>query len=243
MLTTKVKEIDFTFCTKSFISLIDEYPESYGCNVFVDIVSGSKRKNLSELLIKSKYYGIHSDVSKNYLKMCMLYLIECNLVSKKESKYSVLTLTSNGKKWLLHNNPSLIVQILLPQELSGELEKTDEKILVAKVKKVPTHIQSYELFQTEKKSIDEIANIRGLTNKTIESHLVDCLKSNLSLDIDRLGFSKEKAELVLGVISTLNGDISKLKLIKEKCEQLYIDNITLLDVTYFDIKCVIAIMK
>ena len=94
--------------------------------MFVDIVSGSKRKNLSELLIKSKYYGIHSDVTKNYLKMCMLYLIECNLVSKKEGKYSVLTLTSNGKKWLLHNNPTLIVQILLPQELSGELEKSDE---------------------------------------------------------------------------------------------------------------------
>jgi len=117
------------------------------------------------------------------------------------------------------------------------------KILVTKVKKIPTHIQSYELFQTEKKNIDEIANIRGLTNMTIESHLVDCLKSNLPLDIDRWGFTKEKAELVLGVISTLNGDISKLKLIKEKCEQLYIDNITLLDITYFDIKVVIALMK
>lgn len=254
MLTNNIKEIDFTFCTKSFISLINEYPESYGCNVFVDIVSGSKRKNLPELLIESKYYGIHFDVTKDYLKMCMLYLIECNLVSKKEGKYSVLTLTSNGKKWLLCNNQSLIVQIVLPQELSVELEKTDilnlelqpkkeKKIPVSKIPKIPTHIQSYELFQTEKKTIDEIANIRNLTNKTIETHLADCLKSGLNLDIDRLGYTKEKHELVLEVIASLNGDISKLKPIKEKCEQLKIDNKTLLDITYFDIKCVIALIK
>ena len=43
--------------------------------------------------------------------------------------------------------------------------------------------------------------------------------------------------------TSLNGNISKLKLIKEKCEQLKIDNKTLLDITYFDIKCVIALMK
>jgi hypothetical protein len=158
MLTNNIKEINFTFCTKSFISLINEYPESYGCygcNVFVDIVSGSKRKNLPELLIKSKYYGIHFDVTKNYLKMCMLYLIECNLVSKKEGKRSVLMLTSNGKKWLLHDNPTLIVQIVLPQKLCCDLEKSEnlenKKLPVIKTSKIPTHIQSYELFQTEKK--------------------------------------------------------------------------------------------
>ncbi len=249
MLTNNIKEINFTFCTKSFISLINEYPESYGCNVFVDIVSGSKRKKLPKLLIESKYYGIHFDVTKDYLKMCMLYLIECNLVSKKEGKYSVLTLTSNGKKWLLHNNPSLIVQIILHQELSLELEKTDILSLEPKnekkihVTKIPTHIQSYELFQTEKKTIDEIANIRNLTKMTIESHLAVCLKSGLNLDIDRSGYTKEKHELILEVISSLNGDISKLKPIKAKCEQLKIDNKTLLEITYFDIKCVIALMK
>ena len=250
MLTNNVKGIDFTFCTQSFISLINEYPESYGCNVFVDIVSGSKRKNLPQLLIDSKYYGIHFDISKDYLKMCMLYLLECNLVSKKEGKYSVLTLTSNGKKWLMHNNPSLIIQILLPQELCGEIEKSDILSLELKkisVTKVPTHIQSYELFQTEKKTIDEIASIRGFTNSTIENHLAECLKSKLPLDIHRLGFTKEKSELILGIIATLNGDISKLKPIKDECEKLIISNIDnnkkLLDITYFDIKCVIALLK
>lgn len=245
MLTNNVKEIDFTFYTKTFISLINEYPESYGCNVFIDIVSGSKRKNLPETLTKSKYYDIHSDVPKDYLKTCMSYLIECNLVNKKEGKYSVLTLTSNGKKWLSHNNPSLIIQIILPQELSVELEKSDilslelqsKKEKKISVIKIPTHIQSYELFQTEKKTITEIANIRNLTNKTIENHLADCLKSGLNLDIDRLGYTKEKHELVLEVIASLNGDINKLKPIKEKCEKLNTN------ITYFDIKCVIALLK
>jgi hypothetical protein len=247
MLTNNVKEIDFTFCTKSFISLINENPESYGCNVFVDIVSGSKRKNLPDLLIKSKYYGIHSDITKDYLKMCMLYLLECNLVSKKEGKYSVLTLTSNGKKWLLHDNPTLIVKIVLPQELCCDLEKSEilenKKLSVVKTSKIPTHIQSYELFQTEKKTINEIANIRGFTNSTIENHLADCLKSGLHLDFDRLGYTKEKHELILEVITNLNSNISKLKTIKDQCEKLKIDNKTSLDITYFDIKCVIALMK
>lgn len=246
MLTNNIKEIDFTFYTKTFISLINEYPESYGCNVFIDIVSGSKRKNLPEILTKSKYYDIHSDVPKDYLKTCMSYLIECNLVNKKEGKYSVLTLTSNGKKWLLHNNPSLIVQIILPQELSVGLEKSDilsleskkeKKMAATKISKIPTHIQTYELFQTEKKTITEIANIRNLTDKTIENHLAECLKSGLNLDIDRLGYTKEKHELILEVIASLNGDISKLKPIKEICEKLNIN------ITYFDIKCVIALMK
>lgn len=154
MLTNNIKEIDFTFCTKSFLSLINEYSESYGCNIFVDIVSGSNRKNLPTSLMKSKYYNIHYDVTKDYLKMCMLYLIECNLISKKEDKYSILSLTSNGKKWLLHSNPTLVVKIVLPEELSVELDKSDvldltpkkeKKISVAKVPKILTHIQSYEL--------------------------------------------------------------------------------------------------
>jgi hypothetical protein len=58
-----------------------------------------------------------------------------------------------------------------------------------------------------------------------------------------LGYTKEKHELILEVVATLDGDISKLKRIKERCEKLKIDNKTSLDITYFDIKCVIALMK
>jgi len=237
MLTNNVKEIDFTFYAKTFICLINEYPESYGCNVFIDIISGSKRKNLPEILVKSKYYSIHSDVSKNHLKTCLSYLINSNLI-KKTGDYSVLILTSNGKKWLLHDNPTLVVKIFLPQELCGELEETNIVNLQTQPKREPSYIQTYELFHNQNKTIHEIANIRGLTNKTIEDHLVDCLKSGLDLDVNRIGFTKEKQESILKVIKSLNSDVNKLKPIKDACE-----NLKLLDITYFDIKCTIIFMK
>jgi hypothetical protein len=240
MLTNNVKEIDFTFYAKTFICLIDEYPESYGCNVFIDIVSGSKRKNLPEILVKSKYYSIHSDVSKDHLKTCMSYLIDSNLI-KKTGDYSVLILTSNGKKWLLHDNPTLIVKIFLPQELCGELEDINIVNLetqAKKEKKGPSYIQTYELFHNQNKTVHEIANIRSLTNKTIEDHLIDCLKSGLNLDFNRLGLTKEKQESILKIIKSLNSDVIKLKPIKDACEKL-----NLLDITYFDIKCTIIFMK
>lgn len=260
MLTHIAKEIDFTFCAKSFISLINEYSESYGSNVFVDIVSGSKRKNLPEILTESKYFGIHSDVTKDYLKMCILYLLECNLVSKASGKYSVLSLTSNGLLWLQHDNPTLNVHIMLSEELCGDLiesknevkeskdikPKKVRKVNMDKPNKIPTHIQSYELFHTQNKSLEEVMSVRDLSQITIENHLIECLKAGLPLDLNRLGFNKEKHEFVNNVIlgEPIKGDVSKLKPIKEECDRLVIaDEKLLFEITYFDIKCAIALMK
>jgi len=246
MSVQNIKEINFTPYAKTFITLIDEYTESYGCNIFVDIVSGSKRKKLPEKLVNSKYYGMHSDVSRTDLKACMSYLLESNLVSKKNGIYSELKLTANGKKWLSHENPQLCLIISLSTELCEKIEISNQPKTKSKSKnKTPSYIETYELFQNQNKSIDEIANIRDLTNTTVENHLVICLKSGLSLDLNHLGVTIEKKNLILGVISDLN--TNKLTKIKEECEKLKVLNINsnnkYLDITYFDIKCVIALMK
>ncbi|NIO44953.1 MAG: hypothetical protein GTN36_05380, partial [Candidatus Aenigmarchaeota archaeon] len=55
----------------------------------------------------------------------------------------------------------------------------------------------------------------NISGKTVDSHLVACFKAGKKLDLDRLGFTKDKYELIK---KTINGmkNVSMLRFIKQK---------------------------
>ena len=97
-------------------------------------------------------------------------------------------------------------------------------------------MHTYNLFQIENKTIDDIINIRHLTLITIENHLAKCVQDGLPLNMDKLGHSEKYHEMIIKIINSppINNDISKLRPIKNKCPS---------EVTYSMIKCSIALIQ
>ena len=118
--------------------------------------------------------------------------------------------------------------ITIPENIS-----IPQKELTSKSTKSPkgsTKIDSYNLY-IEGKSIDEIAKIRNLKRQTIEEHLIYCLENNMELDLEK-DIHTEFKDKIIDTIKTIG--IDKLKPIKEALPR---------DVSYFDIRYYITIMK
>jgi len=239
------QKLDITECTTSLLSMINDHNGLHGKATIIDVLSGSKRKDLK--LTDTKYYGMYQDRKKSYLKLCLQYLVDCNLIVKSKGKFPTLSLTEHGEKWLKSENPYLVIQVLLPADLAvGMLEdmsnNTKKAVKNKKGDKKSSYLHTYDLFQ-QGKTLDEIAEIRNLTKMTIDGHLAECLKSGLDIDIEKLGYSKEKHTRIVEIIKSepINGNTKKLKPIKDECDKQSIDK-EQEEITYFDIKCVLALM-
>lgn len=94
---------------------------------------------------------------------------------------------------------------------------------VIKEKKEETHIATYNLYNSGK-SIDEIADIRGLTRTTIENHLLKCYENDLDIDLTRCINTQYENDIV-SAITKLGSE--KLRPLKDILPE---------EVSYFDIK-------
>ena len=130
----------------------------------------------------------------------------------KLSKYGNIFIKTI-KNYITENNISVIPEQKAKKRSSEKMPKEDTKII------------SYNLYVSGK-SIDEIANERGLSKNTIESHLLACLENGMELDLEKeihLQF-KDKIE---NTIKTLG--IEKLRPIKDALG----DEISYLDIKYY----------
>lgn len=111
---------------------------------------------------------------------------------------------------------------------SGNL--TSKKLKLPKEKrptKEETKITTYNLYISGK-TIPEIINLRGLTQITIEKHLIDCYKDGLEIDLKKYIHTQYEKE-ICNMIHFMKG--AKLRDIKANLP---------LEVTYFDINYYIA---
>lgn len=93
-------------------------------------------------------------------------------------------------------------------------------------KKIPTHLSTYELF-SDGKSIEEIAEARGIAKDTALTHLVKCHDEDMEVDLQQF-LNPAHEPLILGAIEQVGAE--KLKPIKEILPK---------EVTYFEIRYVI----
>lgn len=96
-----------------------------------------------------------------------------------------------------------------------------------KEKGEPTHLESLHYFQ-QNKSVNEIAEIRGLSPVSVENHLIKCALEELELDWGRI-LSDEQQQLILKAAGEVGAD--KLKPLKEALPE---------DITYFMIKAALV---
>jgi len=91
-------------------------------------------------------------------------------------------------------------------------------------KKEDTRVLSYNLYEKEGKTIKEIAEIRGLTPRTVEQHLLDCYERDMDINLEKDVNSNFENEIYTAI---KNWNAEKLRDLKDSLPD---------DVSYFDIK-------
>lgn len=166
------------------------------------------------------------------IEMCILYPTSLDELYRVSGvgKYKA----DNYGKYFLHE----IQKYVEEHQIEKSPEKVTEmatKISSKKIKipkesksdKEPTKITTYNLYMSGK-TIKEIVNLRGLTQATIEKHLIDCYKDGMEIDLEKeihTQYEKEICNMIHFMKGALLRDI--------KAALPY-------EVTYFDINYYIA---
>lgn len=90
--------------------------------------------------------------------------------------------------------------------------------------KVDTKLVSYEFYTKDGKTIKEIAEIRGLTERTVEQHLLDCYENGININLEKEVNANFENEIYKAINKCSSG---RLREIKDMLPN---------EVSYFDIK-------
>lgn len=104
------------------------------------------------------------------------------------NKVSMLSISGVGVN-KLENYGDIFIKTIKQYVDDNDIKLLDKPIKIVESKekssaKEDTKITSYNLFVNDKKSIDEIVEIRGLTRRTIEEHLLKCYENGMEINLD-----------------------------------------------------------
>lgn len=103
-----------------------------------------------------------------------------------------------------------------------------------RIKNIPTpkpdtKLVSYELFTKDGKTIKEIAEIRDLTVRTIEGHLLNCFENGMDIDLESVVNSKFENEIYDAISKCSSGKLREIK-------DMLPDEVSYFDIKYYLIK-------
>ena len=161
------------------------------------------------------------------IQMCMLYPTTINELYNISGvgKYKA----DNYGKYFLYEIEKFVVEHNIQKSsiLITDISKKIKLPKESKSEKEPTKITTYNLYMSGK-SIHEIANLRGLTQTTVERHLIECYKSGMEIDLEKDVHTQYEKE-ICNTLHFMKGSL--LRDIKANLPY---------EVTYFDINYYIA---
>ncbi len=236
---------DFAKEAKLLLQIVNETGNIYGKMIIINILRGSLSKKIPGKFKKLKAYGMGTFHTENWWRIFMAMLINNGYVKENAisrgnafslavTKKALLWLDAKSKnekeEKLMLSVPDEMLKLLpikqqlLPDDIGEVDEDTiDELLEFSKSqdrepdnnkKKGPLDI-TYDMFQKENKSINEIAKELNLKKITVEEHISKLHKKGCDIDTDRLNFTDEIYETVADKIKELNYP-SKLKSIKDE---------------------------
>lgn len=210
---------------KRKIEKVKPKPSGISYNNELFNILSSVRKYLAEQLNVPPFV-IFSD--STLIEMCITYPITLDELYQISGvgKYKA----ENYGKYFLNEIQKFIKEHNIIKNSNIVNEINSKKIKVPKEpksQKEPTIITTYNLYKSGK-TIKEISNLRGLTQATIEKHLIDCYKQGFDIDLEKdihTQYEKEICNMIHFMKGSLLRDIKSAL----PCE-----------VTYFDINYYIA---
>ena len=188
------------------------------------ILSTLRKKLAEELNVPP--FVVFSD--STLIEMCLIYpttLDELYQISGV-GKYKA----DNFGKHFIHEIKNFVDEHNIQKSTNIITDINNKKIKVhkePKSEKEPTKITTYNLYMSGK-TIKEIVNLRGLTQPTIEKHLIDCYKDGMEIDLEKEVHTQYEKE-ICNAIHFMKGAL--LRDIKASLPY---------EVTYFDINYYIA---
>ena len=195
----------------------------YNTDLF-SILSTLRKKLAEELNVPP--FVVFSD--STLIEMCLIYpttLDELYQISGV-GKYKA----DNFGKRFIHEIKNFVDEHNIQKSTNIITDINNKKIKVPKEpksEKEPTKITTYNLYMSGK-TIKEIVNLRGLTQPTIEKHLIDCYKDGMEIDLEKEVHTQYEKE-ICNAIHFMKGAL--LRDIKASLPY---------EVTYFDINYYIA---
>lgn len=195
----------------------------YNTDLF-SILSTLRKKLAEELNVPP--FVVFSD--STLIEMCLIYpttLDELYQISGV-GKYKA----DNFGKRFIHEIKNFVNEHNIQKSTNIITDINNKKIKVPKEpksEKEPTKITTYNLYMSGK-TIKEIVNLRGLTQPTIEKHLIDCYKDGMEIDLEKEVHTQYEKE-ICNAIHFMKGAL--LRDIKASLPY---------EVTYFDINYYIA---
>lgn len=210
---------------KRKIEKVKQKPSGISYNNKLFNILSSVRKYLAEQLNVPPFV-IFSD--STLIEMCITYPITLDELYQISGvgKYKA----ENYGKYFLNEIQKFIKEhnIIKNSNIVNEINSKKIKIpKETKSQKEPTIITTYNLYQSGK-TIKEISNLRGLTQATIEKHLIDCYKQGFDIDLEKDIHTQYEKE-ICNMIHFMKGSL--LRDIKSALPY---------EVTYFDINYYIA---
>lgn len=215
------------FANEAFLFMATMYETGniYGMSNIVNILRGANIKRLPTKFKKLKAFGMGKNYSEQWWKILCRMLVNEDMIREQSYKggYSfTIKLTNKGMLWLKDKNRTLLLDI--PDEME-KIMKTNKLVIVTKTTKTSkpattsnkmgsTVDTTYDMFQKQGKTIEEIVKERNTSEKTIGNHLVQSYKDGKKLDLGRLGFTEEMYKKIKAIIENSKSD--RLRDIKKK---------------------------
>jgi superfamily II DNA helicase RecQ len=242
--------IDVGTEVKYFLELIQSFSGKFGKTMFINVLMGVNSQKIPAHLRSHENYGIGKNHRIDWWKTCVQHIINHQLVTEKANPGgfgSILYIAQEGLTWLNQNqsNPSFLIKenratsgSLTQSTPSHRINRTNNSSSTTAQSMIshltPTQLETYNLLKNGH-NVKEIMNIRKLSISTIEGHIAAILENSYQVDFQQLEYTDDKYNEIAKIINEqLNGDVSKLAPIKALCPP---------DVTYFEIKCTVAIYK
>jgi ATP-dependent DNA helicase RecQ len=189
----------------------------FGKKVLAGTLRGSAAKNVMQAhLNELSTYGLLKDMRQEDILIFIDALCAARCLRVSPGEYPTVSITELGERVMREQER---IDLALSE---GPGLKTEEE------RPLPnTALQTYTLFRNGH-SVEDIATQRNLVTNTVESHLIECIASGLTVDISKLVSASDRSEIEKAVAEH---GTDKLKPIRESLPE---------NITYNMIRFVVA---
>jgi ATP-dependent DNA helicase RecQ len=160
----------------------------FGKNLLAATLRGSAAKNVMRAhLNELSTYGLLKEMRQDDILFFIDALVTARCLRVSPGEYPTVSVTELGDRVMREQEH---VDLVLPNDTpKGRQVSASEE-----VEPPQTALQTYALHR-QGLSVAEIARQRNLVTNTIESHLVDCVRAGLAVDVSKLVSTTDRAQI------------------------------------------------
>ncbi|MDQ2855065.1 MAG: RecQ family ATP-dependent DNA helicase [Acidobacteriota bacterium] len=185
---------DQTLRVRKILACATRMKGRFGKGVLASTLRGSAAKNVLQAhLNELSTYGLLKDMKQDEILSYIEALIGARCLRVTPGEYPMVLITELGEAVMRERER---VELALPeggQDMVAEMERPAE---AGELVNVPskTMMETYALYRRGI-AIEDIASQRNCTTRTIEGHLVDCVRAGLVIDVSQFVSDSERLQI------------------------------------------------